>query len=453
MRAIWLMAVLLLPPSATMLAEDSGPGSVTAARTTTTSPEPTHEVLLLDDLVRETLEKSPEVQSALHAVGALERRVPQAKTLPDPMASVGWMGNITPFSVQQGDPSSYRSLAVSEQFPYPGKLKLRGEMASKDAEAAHADYEAVRRKVTADVKAAYYDYFYFDKAIQTTTRNKELLEKLSKISEARYRVGKAMQQDVLRSQVEISLLLQKLTVLEQQRATAQARINTFLLRAPESPLPPTADVEPASLRYSLDELYALAAANDTAALRNQKLVEKNRLGVALAQKEYRPDFGVGYMYQQRPAMMDMHGITVSVNLPIFYKSKQRQGVAEASEDLLSAEKGRDSRLNEIRFELKQQYLQAKASEQLLSLYTKAIVPQSSLALESSMASYQVGNIDFLSLLANFTTLWSYETDYYRQLADYHTSLARIEVLTGSEVTDSAKPALPVSDHESAKGDN
>jgi outer membrane protein TolC len=140
------------------------------------------------------------------------------------------------------------------------------------------------------------------------------------------------------------------------------------------------------------------------------------------------------MYQQRSAQPDMNGITVSVNIPIFYKSKQRQGVAEASEELLSAEKMRDNRLNEAKFELKQEYLAAKSSERLLTLYSKGVVPQSSLALESSMASYQVGNVDFISLLANFTILLNYETEYYRQLADYQTAVARIEVLTGSDVT-------------------
>jgi outer membrane protein TolC len=164
------------------------------------------------------------------------------------------------------------------------------------------------------------------------------------------------------------------------------------------------------------------------------MVEEGRLGVALAQREYKPDIGVSYMYQQRSALPDMNGVTFSVSIPVFYKSKQRQGVAEATETLLSAEKMRDNRLNEVRFELKQQYLGAKASERLLTLYSKGVVPQSSLALESSMASYQVGNVDFLSLLANFTTLLNYETDYYRQLADYQTALARIEVLTGSDVT-------------------
>jgi outer membrane protein TolC len=158
------------------------------------------------------------------------------------------------------------------------------------------------------------------------------------------------------------------------------------------------------------------------------------------------------MYQQRSAMPDMNGVTVSVSIPVFYKSKQRQGVAEASEELISAEKMRDNRLNEVRFELKQQYLAAKAAERLLSLYSKAVVPQSSLALESSMASYQVGNVDFISLLANFTTLLDYETDYYRQLADYQTALARIESLTGSDMTGSTISTTPMPDTQSANGE-
>ena len=330
---------------------------------------------------------------------------------------------------------------------------MRGQIASKDVDAAQADYEAIRRRVAAEVRVAYYDYFYFDKAIQTTNRNKELLEKLSKIAEARYRVGKAMQVDVLRSQVEISLLIEKLTMLEQQRGTAQARLNVSMVRSPESPLPPAAEVEPATLQYSLEELYALAADNDTAVLRNLAMVDRGRLGVALAQKEYKPDIGVNYMYQQRAGLQDMNGVTFSVNIPVFYRNKQRQGVAEASDDLISAEKMRNSRLNEVKFELKQQYLSAKASERLLTLYSKGVVPQSSLALESAMASYQVGSVDFLSLLANFTTLLDYETDYYRQLADYQTALARIEVLTGTDVTSPPVTAPAALDSHVSKGAN
>lgn len=419
-------ASLLMVRTGAVAAQEIGPSSSANLSSSKTT-------LRLDDVVREALEKNPEAQSALHTVRALERRIPQAQALPDPVASVGWAGRLAPFDIMSGDASSNRGVTVSEQFPYPGKLKLQGAIASKEAEAARADYEAVRRQVTADVKTAYYDYFYYDKAIQTTRKNKELLEKLSAIAEAQYRVGKAMQQDVLRSQVEVTLLDEKLTVLEQQRSTAQARINTYLLRSPESALPPTSEVASSPLRYSLDELNTFAAKNDTGVLRNKRMVERGQLSMTLAEKLYKPDFGVAYMYQQRAAQPDMHGLTFSVNIPVFYRSKQRQGVAEAAENLLSAERMRDNRLNEVRFELKQQYLAAQAAEKLVNLYSKGVVPQSSLALESAMSSYQVGKVDFLSLIANFTTLLDYETDYYRQLADYQTAIARMESLTGVEV--------------------
>ena len=439
MRYTRILLILLFLPAFVLAAQDGKETPEKASARVPSDQEPARQVLSLDDVVREALEKNPEAQSALHAVNALQRRVPQAKALPDPMVSVGWAGNPAPFSVMRGDSSSYRGVTVSEQFPYPGKLKLRGQIAGKEVEAAQADYEAIRRRVATEARAAYFEYFYVDKAIQTTQRNKDLLQTLSKIAEARYRVGKAMQADVLRSQVEISLLIEKLTVLEQQRATVQARLNVFMVRAPESPLPPAAEVEPATIRYSLEELYALAADKDTSVLRNKAMAGRGHLGVALAQREYRPDIGVSYMYQQRSAQQDMNGVTVSVNIPIFYRNKQRQGVAEAQEDLMSAEKMQENRLNEVKFEVKQQYLSAKASERLLTLYSKGVVPQSSLALESSMASYQVGNVDFLSLLANFTTLLNYETDYYRQLADYQTAVARIEMLTGSEITEPSVP--------------
>lgn len=388
----------------------------------------------LDALVDEALQKNPGVQSALLQVQALRRRVSQAKTLPDPTVSVGWAGNITPFSVQEDDPSSYRGVGASQSFPYPGKLKLRGEIADREAEAARWDYEAVRRKLVADVKSAYYDYFAAFKAVQITRKDKDLLQKLSSIAEARYRVGKGVQQDVLKSQTEISLLEQRLTVLEQQQKTAQARLNALLFRDPEAPLGAPEDVQAASLVHSLDELYSLAHEQDTGIQREQRMIERNQYAVNLAQKDYRPDFNVAYMYQQRPDMKDMQGFTFTANIPIFYKTKQREAVREQAEQLASSHQSKKNRETELLFGVKQQYLLAKSSDQLLKLYTQAIVPQSSLALESSMASYRVGTVDFLTVLANFTTVLDYEVSYYRELANYQMALAQLEPLVGVELT-------------------
>ena len=438
-QVVLIVSFLFLPlGSASVAAQET---SDKASRTPNTPRERqfgTDSTLGLDEVIAEGLQRNPGVQSALHAVEAQRHRVPQAKSLPDPTVSVGWMGNFAPFSLQEGDPSSYRGLGASQQIPYPSKLKLRGQIATKDVDAAQWEYEAVRRRVVLDLKSAYYDYFFYDKALQITRKDKDLLQKLSSISEARYRVGKGMQQDVLRSQVEISLLLQKITVLEQQRATAQARLNTLVARAPESPLPPAADVGIAAPTESLESLYSVAEANDASLLREHEMVARNQLAVELAHKDYLPDFGVEYMHQYRSMQPGMDGMTFTVNIPIFYKTKQREEVRQATEEVLAAERSRDNRKVELQFELKQQYLAAQASRQLLDLYSKGVVPLSSLALESSLSSYQVGNVDFLTVLTNFSTILNYEVDYYRELANYQTALARMENLVGMDLS-SARP--------------
>ncbi len=396
---------------------------------------PADQEITLQQLVAMALERNPAIKSAAERFQAQRARAPQARALPDPMISGGWMGNLTPFSVQQGDPSSYRGLTVSQAFPFPGKLDLRGKIADREAEAGHWEYEQTRRQVVADVKTAYYAYFYDAKAIEITGKNKDLLQKLESIAEARYRVGKGIQQDVLRAQVEVARIDQKLIVLEQEEDAARARLNTLLDRDPESPLPLPAPVKAADFHESLEDLYAMAHANDPGLERDKRRIESHQYTVDLAQKAYKPDFDVAYSYEQRPEMQDMHGVMVGVNIPIFFKSKQREGVIEASHGLNAARREFDDRMTQVNFEIKQQYLAATASRDLMNLYSKAIVPQSSLALESSMSSYEVGKVDFLSMLDNFIYVLDYEVNYYQELSNFETALARLEPLVNTDLTE------------------
>ena len=383
--------------------------------------------------VETALANNPGVESARRRFEALKHRIPQERTLPDPTVTVGWAGSAIPFKTERGDPSSARTLNPAQQIPYPGKLRLRGEIADKEAQAAYWEYENTRRMLVADVKSAFFDYFYAVKALAIAEKNQELLEKLLQIAEARYRVGKGIQQDVLRAQVEVSRLVQRITVLKQQRQTAVVRLNTLMYREPEALLPVPADIQPSELTQSLEELYTIAQANDTGLQREQRMVERSESAIALAKRDYLPDFSVGYMYQQRPGLPDMKGMSIGVNIPIFYRTKQRERVAQTTEELISTQKGREQRKTTLFFELKQQYLAAQASAELIRLYSKAIVPQSSLALESAIAAYEVGNVDFLSLVTSFTTVLDYETEYYREVANHEQALARLEPLIALEL--------------------
>ena len=391
----------------------------------------TSRVLTLEYVLHQVQARNPAISSAQKLVEAQRHRVIQAGALPDPTVSVSYMGDAIPFKTQSMDPSSYRSVTAMQMLPLGGKRELRREVARKEVSASEDDELAVTRRLMADAKAAFYDYFYYGKALEITNRNKARLEQLADISEARYKVGKAMQSDVLRAHVEVSMLLQRAITLQQQRETAAARLNTLMGNNADSPLPPAADVKKDSLP-SLPALAPVADANDPMLQKEQSMVERNKIAITLARKEYVPDLSVGYMYQQRPGMPDMYGMQFSVNIPIFYKSKQREGVEQAKLELASAEESHKSRKLELAYELKQMHDLAANSGKMLDLYEKAIIPQAELALQSAESSYSVGTVDFLTVVTNFTTINGYQIDYYRQLADYETALARIEALTGDQ---------------------
>lgn len=413
-------------------------GAVRAQEPPAASPPP----VKLAELLAEAEQNHPAIQAAARLVDAKRTRVAQVKALPDPKLSVGWMGNIAPFDVQNGDPSSYRSLSAMQEIPYPGKLALRGQIAAKEADAETWNVAAVRRRIRVEVKLAYYELLGVQKALETEKQNKVLLEKFARIAEEKYKVGKGLQQDVLRAQLEVSRILQRLAITELRKRTLEARLNSLLIRPPDAQLGPLpAEFSKSGLPYSLEELTQRGVENDPETRRQQQLIDQGQLAANLARREVYPDLSVGYMYQSRPRMPEMHGFTFTFSLPIFSKNKQRAAEQEANLTVESIRQSREAVRTELLFKIKEQYFAAKTSDELLSLYAKALVPQSALTLESSMAAYQVGSLDFLSLITNFITVLDYETSYYEELARYQQALARLEELTGIEL-DGAIGSLP-----------
>ncbi|HVB98764.1 MAG TPA: TolC family protein [Candidatus Dormibacteraeota bacterium] len=403
------------------------------AEKTITQPAP-EKVLHLDNLVTEALRANPEIRAAELHVEALQARVPQEKALPDPTVTVGWMGNPAPFVVNATAAMSYRGVSAMETFPFPGKLKLRGEIADRESRAAWWDYEAARRSVVSEVKVAYYQYAYFHKALEIVENNQILLESLIKIAEARYEAGQGLQQDILKGQVELSQLLERATILNEQEYMAAARINTLLNRDPEMPLAPPSPLTQTKLTYTLDNLYRLARTNDTNLQGDRRMIERDEDAVAFARKSYEPDFDVSYMYQRMPGGPNLYGAFLGVNIPVFYKSKQRQEVVEASRDLASERSVRENRETTVNFLVKEQFLEADQAQKLSVLYSQAIMPQSAQALESSEIAYEAGKTDFLTMLDNFVSLLEFRVNYYREISDYQISLARLEPLVGVELT-------------------
>jgi outer membrane protein TolC len=394
---------------------------------------PAPALISLQALVEEALEQNPEIRAMQRNFDMMRARVPQAKAWPEPMLSVGYLGNtvpIPPFDVQKGDPSSGRVLSFTQELPFPGKLSLKGRMANVEAEAEWWAYEQVRLNVIAEVKDAYFDLYYLHKAIETVTKNKALLEKFARIAEAGYAVGRGIQQDVLKAQVEISKLTDQLTVLEQRRQTTEARLNSLLFREPEMPVGRPEEIQPRDFTYGLAELNEIALANYPTLKAQQRRVDREQYNVQLAKKEFYPDFSVGLTYINRPGMLEMYGVNVGVKIPLYFWQKQRPAVAEAAAGAAVARERLENITTLLFFRIKDRYLAATTAGRLLKLYGTTIIPQSSLSLESAIAGYEAGKVDFLTLLDGLVTLLSYELNYYEQLSNVERAIAAIEPLVG-----------------------
>jgi len=387
------------------------------------------DTLQLQKLVREAMDRNPEILAARRTIDAKRARVPQVRAWPDPKVSLGYVGNLLPFTLMRADPSSARQLMAEQEIPYPGKTRLRGEVAAREADAASLAYEAIERRVTAEVKQAYFDLYLVDRSLAILQQNRELLQTFEKITETRYSVGKAAQQDVLKAQLEISKLVERQALLEESRKTAEARLNSLRDLPVDTLVGSPGEVKPSALALSLADLLAAAQSNDPELKQQRTMVEGNRLAVDLARREIRPDFSVGYVYMQRDALPDMKGITFSTTLPVFRRNKQNQAIVEAVANLDSSQRMEENETTMVRYQVKEQYQQVQATSKLMTLYSQAILPQSSLTMESSLSSYEVGAADFLTVLSNFATVLDYQTAYQEQLASHEKALARLEELT------------------------
>jgi outer membrane protein TolC len=235
---------------------------------------------------------------------------------------------------------------------------------------------------------------------------------------------------VFKAQTQVSILETRLVKLEQERFSREAEINSVLNLRPGTPVGRPEDGKPKELTVSLDELYAAAQQNSPMLRRDQKMIERSELAVNAARKEYYPDVTLsgGYFYQG--SMAPMYQFQAGFKVPAYFWRKQRAGVNEQVSTLSQVRRTYEAMDQSLHYRIKVDYTMAQASFMLMRLYTQTVVPQGNLALESSLATYETGSVDFLSVLTNFTTVLDFEMNYYEERLNYELALVRLEEMTG-----------------------
>jgi len=413
MRIGWLITLTLLLPWPVSAADETA--------------EPR---LDLSSLIREFEAANPEIKAARQRWESTKAVVPQVQTLPDPRLQIGYQRMPMVPPVVEGV-----MYGVGQDIPFPGKLKLKGEVAQRDAERLEQEYNATRLRLVAALKEAYYSLHFVHKSIDIVERNKALLTQFEKTAKARYSVGQAAQQDVFRAQVEISRVLDRLAVLDQQKESLHAAINRLLNRPPAGSLGIPEEVYPTILTIPLQELSRRAEELSPQLLATAKGIDRSERSVSLAKRQYYPDFDVTALGIRNDKINDNgYQVMVGIKIPLFYESKQKQGVREALAGLEGAREDFIATRQDLLFQVKDSFVQAQRAERLITILRDAIIPQATLALRAAQSSYAVGKVDFLTLLNSLLTLQESELELHGEMVSHEKALARLEAATGGPLT-------------------
>src|SRR6266446_8837870 len=314
------------------------PVSVSSAQES--MPHQAQPVTPLAELLREAEQNNPQIQAARQSWQAAKQVPTQVSTLPDPQFTLQHLsvGSPRPFAGYTNSDFAYLGLGVSQDIPYPGKLRLKGEIARRDADVSQQQIESVRRAVLAELKGTYFQLAYLSKTLTILEEDGALLKQVEQAADARYRSGMGTQQDVLQAQLQKTKLLREIAMHHLQVGKLEAQLKQLLNRSQESP-----DIEPANLLetpllQTYAELLAAAQLQNPEIAGAQKMIERQSLQVDLARKDFYPDFNVQYMWQRTDPTQfrAYYMVSVGVRVPIYRGRKQRPELAQAEAEQLRA---------------------------------------------------------------------------------------------------------------------
>jgi len=386
----------------------------------------------LPSLVAEALLHNHEILAAQKRYESLRQRPAQESSLPDPTFSVGYTSNGPPWpgAGLGSNPTSNVGVMVSQEMPFPGKRGLRGQISAKEAAAAFDDYLAVRLNVVSRLDQAYHELHHAVVSIASIGRDKDLLRDMLRISESRYAVGRAAQQDIFKAGTQLAVFETQLERYRQERISKQIEINALLDRPQGGAIEVPEDLPVGEIRVTLDQMLAAARARAPRLAHDVHEIQRSELAANLARKDYYPDYTVSGGYFNQGTMPPMWQASITFRLPAYFWRKQRAAVTEQEFAASEARHTYTAEQTEVEARIREDYSVAKAARKLIGIYDSSVLPEARLTLESSLASYQTGKLDFLAVFSNFMNVVDYELMDHEQIMQLDLALARLDELTG-----------------------
>ncbi|VAW89564.1 Heavy metal RND efflux outer membrane protein, CzcC family [hydrothermal vent metagenome] len=396
------------------------------------------EPLSLDNALTAALSTNPGLAAIEARVEALAEIPDQFEALPDPVLSVNLLNlPLDSFSFTQ-EGMTQLQVGIVQALPFPGKLALRSQVAQHQVGAAEADVAEWRLQLARDVKTLWWNIFYLDRALEVIARNQVLLKQFVNVAETRYTVGRGLQQDILLAQLELSKLGDSMIRVENRRENEAVRLNVLMNHPAADPVQLPHEVDEQLRKSSSSEVLLERAKTTRPKLQAQtERMSAARSRIELEKKGYAPNFKVGAMYGLRGGSnpdgsrrSDFGSIVFSMNLPIYTGSKQDRAVDQRNAEWIQQKYQLHDQQNLVASQVQQAITDYRWGGEQTRLFQQEIIPQARQTVDAMLAGYQVGKVDFLSLIRAQTTLYDYETQYWKALSAANQAMARLVAAVG-----------------------
>lgn len=383
----------------------------------------------LQFLIIEALMNNPEIRAAVHGMTEAESRIPQAGSLDDPVLTFRAME----FPALKFGDARYLNLELMQMVRFPTKLAAQKKIASIQAEHAHHDHLEKILEVLAKLKKAYYELWFVQQNQILNRENLNLLKRVAASAQARLRVGAAMQQEVLRAQVEIARLENKQVTLRQEELSAKAMLAAILNRSASDTIGYAVIPEVVTFDLNLDSLIERAVRERPMLVHDSLTVEQNRSLLSLARQEFLPDLKFGVEYVRMP-MTNFRGWSVTANITVPFSlwtlRKANARVEEAKASVARARETYTASRNMVISSIRDLFYKTKAAKQRLDAYRTTVIPRAQQSLNAGLASYQTGQMEYLMLIDAYRTLVELTEEYFMTRMQFEQTLAEIERAVG-----------------------
>jgi outer membrane protein TolC len=384
----------------------------------------------LDALIQEAIGHNPQLHSAHNQTAAAKAGIQQVTSLDAPQIGVEfYQMPISSFPLKNNMETDY---FVQQMFPWPGKLSMKGKSAENFAGMKEQESQELNNKIIRDLKAVYYELYLIYKKIEINEENKRNMRKIIDIALKQYEVGNGTQSEILRSQTELTKLVNEAIELEKNRRIMESMINTLIGRPANERLEGVPEITVRNVRLDFDRLMALADEKRPELKAMEYNIKMYRSEYDLTKRELYPDIMVRGMYKNMSETKDYWSLMVGVDVPIAFwsKKKYRNKIYEFEHHVNHAQMEYKDKRNMIGNEIQNALVTLESSLKQAEEIKTNLIPQAEASLNAALAAYQAGKTSFVMVLDSYRMLLMAKLDYAMNIMNAAVSESRLEQAVG-----------------------